>query len=134
MVVPYVYLWRRQHEAGEESGRKTRPCLIVIARASAQNERVRVAVCPLTTQPPDTARAAIEVPPRVITHLRLTARRSWVICDEYNEFDWPDVDLETTPSGNMSYGFMPDAFIEQVRGELRAARVRGALKNVPRTD
>ena len=134
MVVPYAYLWRRQQEAGEESGRKMRPCVIVITRTSAQNERVRVAVCPLTTQPPGATRAAIEVPPRVITHLRLTARRSWVICDEYNEFDWPGVDLERTPSGDMFYGFVPDAFIERVRGGLRAARGRGALKSVPRTE
>jgi len=31
LVIPFVYLWRREHEAGEESGRKIRPLLIVVA-------------------------------------------------------------------------------------------------------
>ena len=69
-----------------------------------------------------------------MTHLGLTGGRSWVICDEYNEFDWPGVDLDTTPSGAAAYGFMPDAFIERVRAELRTARIRRALRNVPRTE
>ena len=67
---------------------------------------------------------------------RVDARRgqAWVICDEYNEFDWPGVDLVTTPSGGRTFGFVPGALVERVRAELRAARARGALKPVPRTE
>ena len=52
LVIPHVYLWRREHESGEESGRKARPALVVIAIAVAENGRTRVAVCPITTQTP----------------------------------------------------------------------------------
>ena len=134
LVIPYVYLWRREHEAGEESGRKARPALVVVALTIAASERTRVAVCPVTTQAPTADRAAVEMPPRVKTHLGLGAPRSWIICDEYNEFDWPGVDLDLTPAGDASFGFVPNALVEQVRTELRAARARGALKVVPRTE
>jgi hypothetical protein len=39
----------------------------------------------------------------------LDAAASWVICDEYNEFDWPGVDLGTTPKGKSVFGYIPDA-------------------------
>ncbi len=134
LVIPYVYLWRREHEGGEESGRKARPSLIVIAVTIAATGKQRVAVCPITSQKPDATRSAIEMPSRVKTHLGLDAARSWVICDEYNEFDWPGVDLDTTSAGASSFGFAPDALVERVRAEMRAARARGALKSVTRTE
>jgi hypothetical protein len=57
-----------------------------------------------------------------------------VICDEYNEFDWPGVDLDVTPDGKPAYGCVPDALVGQVRAEMRAARMRGALKAIPRSE
>ena len=132
LVMPFVYLWRREHEAGEESGRKIRPCLIV-AVVRGSTGKVRVAVAPLTSQEPETQRSAIAIPARVRTHLRLEAAASWVICDEYNEFDWPGVDIGTTPKGRSVFGYVPDALLEQVRTEMFAARKRGALKSIPRT-
>lgn len=86
LVIPFVYLWRREHDAGEESGRKIRPCLI-IAVVRRSPSKVRVAVAPLATKVPDTKRSAIAIPARVGAHLGLDAAPSWVICDEYNEFD-----------------------------------------------
>jgi PemK-like, MazF-like toxin of type II toxin-antitoxin system len=133
LVIPFVYLWRHEHEAGEESGRKIRPCLIVVAARRSTAGKVRVAVVPVTTQAPDTARSAVAVPKRVRTHLGLDAAASWVICDEYNEFDWPGVDLGTTSKGKSVFGYIPDALLEQVRAEMLAARKRGALRSVPRT-
>ena len=79
-------------------------------------------------------RTAVELPPRVKAYLGLSAPRSWIICDEYNEFAWPGVYLEATPAGGASFGFVPDALLERVRIEFRAARARGALKGVPRTE
>ena len=83
LVIPFVHLWRREHEAGEESGRKIRPCLIVVAVRRSTAGKVRVAVVLVTTQVPDTARSAVAIPKRVRTHLGLDAAASWVICDEY---------------------------------------------------
>jgi hypothetical protein len=57
-----------------------------------------------------------------------------VICDEYSEFDWPGVDLGATPHGDFTFGCLPDAFVERVRAEMRAARARGALTSVPRSE
>ena len=133
LVIPYVYLWRHQHARGEESGRKVRPSVIVVAVTMAVTGKLRVVVAPITTQPPDKSRSAVELPKRIKAHLRLTAPRSWIICDEYNEFDWPGVDLETTPSGSPTYGFVPDALVEQVRSEMLNARRRGVLKAVQRS-
>src|SRR5215470_659117 len=131
-VIPFGYLSRHEHEAGEESGRKIRPCLIVAVVRRSPN-KARVAVAPLTTQAPDTERSALAIPARVRTHLGLDAAASWVICDEYNEFDWPGVDLGTTPKGKNVFGYVPDPLLEQVRAEVLVAKKRGALKGVART-
>lgn len=132
LIIPYFYLWRREHEAGEESGRKARPVMVVISDDAAG--RRRVAVAPVTSREPDATRRAVEIPRRVLTHLGLPARRSWVICDEFNAFDWPGPDVHVTPEGKPSFGHVPGAFIERIRAEMRTARDHGALKSVPRSE
>lgn len=134
LVIPYAYLWRHQHEAREEGGRKVRPSLIVVAVKRTPGGKVRVVVVPITSQRPDRTRSAIALPPRVKAHLGLGAARSWVICDEYNEFDWPGVDLGATPAGAPAFGHVPGALVERVRAEMLAARARGALKGIPRSE
>ena len=79
------------------------------------------------------ARRAVALPPRVKTHLGLDDRSSRVICDEYNEFDWPGVDLDVTTKGRPDYGFVPDALIDRVRAQMRDARSRGTLRGTVRT-
>ena len=133
LVIPYAYLWRREHEAGEESGRKTRPCLVVIVMRREGAPTPRVAVAPITTGSPSVARAAVSIPARVKVHLGLDARPSWVLCDEYNAFDWPGVDRGLTPMGDPAFGFVPDVLTERVREEMRQARARGALKPTSRS-
>ncbi len=132
LVIPYFYLWRREHEAGEESGRKARPVVIVISEATAGKRRV--AVAPVTSQEPDATRHAQEIPRRVLVHLGLPAHRSWVICDEFNAFDWLGPDVGVTPEGKLGFGYVPDALIERIRAEMRSARDHGALKSVPRSE
>jgi hypothetical protein len=70
----------------------------------------------------------------VRAHLGFDAAKSCIICDEYNEFDWPGVDLGQTPKGADHFGYVPDALINRVREEVLAARARGTLKTVPRTE
>ena len=134
LVVPYFYLWRHQHEDGEESGRKARPAVVVVVVLDERSGKKRVAVAPLTTQEPVPTRSAVQIPRRVLTHLGLPATRSWVICDEYNAFEWPGADLARTASGRRHFGFLPDALIERIRQEMNTARDRGALKRVPRSN
>ena len=107
--------------------------LIVVAVAIANTGIRRVAVCPVTSQQPDSTRSAVEMPRRVKTHLGFDAARSWIVCDEYNEFDWPGVDLDRTSTGAAAFGHVPDALVDRVRAEMLAARARGALKRVSRT-
>ena len=132
-VIPFAYLWRRQFEAGEESGRKQRPCVIVVAVDRSPEGPVRVAVAPITSQAPDESRTAVQMPSRVRAHLNLDAERSWVICDEFNDFDWPGVAIERTPTGASTYGRIPDALLEQIRTAFKRAADRGRLKPVPRS-
>jgi hypothetical protein len=134
LVIPYTYLWRREHEAGEEAGRKVRPALFVIAVERAGPEKTRVAVCPITRRPPTQDRAAVEMPAKVKAHLGLDGSRSWIICDEYNEFDWPGVDLGRTATGDHQYGLVPDALVERVRMRFLAARAQGRLNRVACTE
>jgi mRNA-degrading endonuclease toxin of MazEF toxin-antitoxin module len=129
LVIPYVYLWRREFDAGEETGRKVRPGLIIVVIIKTATGASRVAVCPITTQAPAPDRAAVEVPQKVRAHLGLDAAHSWIICDEYNEFDWPGVDLGLTPKGADHFGYVPDALINRVRQEVLAARARGVPRN-----
>ena len=109
-----------------------RPAIVVIVIADAA--RLRVAVAPVTSQEPDATRSAVEIPRRMLAHLGLPAHRSWVICDEYNAFDWPGADLAKTADGKASFGYVSDALIARIRAEMRAARDRGALKRVARSE
>ena len=130
-VIPYWFLWRSEHEAGEESGRKPRPC-VVVAMFKSETGETRIAVLPVTHTPPDATRSAIEIPPAVKAHLMLDAAPSWIMCDEFNEFDWPGFDVGKTPAGASSFGLLPRGLIDAVRAEAAAARARGAFKTIPR--
>jgi mRNA-degrading endonuclease toxin of MazEF toxin-antitoxin module len=55
LVIPYAYLWRYEHRKGQEEGRKTRPCVIVLAAENQADGTTRVTVAPITHTPPDKA-------------------------------------------------------------------------------
>jgi hypothetical protein len=59
LVVSYAYLWRAEHEAGHEEGRKDRPCAIILALERSEDATTIVTVLPITHSPPaDPATAA----------------------------------------------------------------------------
>lgn len=130
-IIPYWFLWRSEHEAGEDAGRKLRPCVVVVA-LRRQGNGTRVAVVPMTHTLPDATRAAIEVPAQVKAYLGLDERRSWIICDEFNEFDWPGMDLGKAPNGTFSFGLLPRGLLSAIRDEMLAARARGKLHGAAR--
>jgi hypothetical protein len=129
-VIPYWYLWWREHERGEDSGRKLRPCVVIAA--AVEDAAVLLAVLPVTHVEPDQDRAAIEVPLKIKNHLGLDRQRSWVMCDEQNEFHWPGFDLGKTPSGQSVFGAVPDRVLHQLRERHRQVRMSGALKSASR--
>jgi hypothetical protein len=62
LVIPYLYLWRHQHEAGEESGRKTRPCVVVVVVTRPATGRVRVACAALLNFRPALGHTSVWAP------------------------------------------------------------------------
>lgn len=130
-VISYWFLWFSEHEVGEESGRKLRPC---VAIATLQNVEgaPRVAVVPITHRLPGPSRDTVEIPPQVKAQMGLSVSRSWIICDEFNEFVWPRFDIGETAGGKPTFGFLPRGLIALVRERVAKARARGALKSISR--
>jgi hypothetical protein len=126
-VVPYSFVWAHESELGEESGRKLRPCVIVIALHRLDDKRWRVAVAPITTQA-SPGRELIALPGGIKRHLGLDERPSWVVCDELNHFEWPGFDLGMTPARKRSYGMIPPTLIKTVQAAISAVRKRGVSR------
>ena len=111
-VFRYAYLWADEHEAGREEGTEDRPCLVLVVRDVGEVKRV--AVVPITRSPQG-------------------GERSWVVCSEYNQFDWPGPDLRPIPkTGAWLYGRLPDDLLLRIATTLRAA-ARRSLRVVSRT-
>jgi hypothetical protein len=89
LVIPYAYLWRREHRKGQEEGRKVRPSVIVLAVQNPKDGPPRVTVAPITHTPPAKDGDSIELPSRVKQALGLDDERSWIVLDEVNQFTWP---------------------------------------------
>ena len=125
-VLSFWYLWRREHEAGEESGRKARPCVVVVAVARGPKV-TRIAVAPITHMPPMSDQIAVELPSIVKGHLRLDSQASWVVCSELNEFNWPGYDLAKL-AGRLLVGRLPHRVLQRVRHGVHEALRRQQLK------
>ncbi len=126
-VIRYSYLWWREHEAGEESGRKFRPCVVVVAVQRQADDVVRFSVAPITSVAPK-ERPAIELAAGVKRNLQLDATPSWVICDELNQFDWPTTDIANVPGGGFSLGVLPPSLLKKIREKLIEAGTSGGLR------
>ncbi len=112
LVISYAYLWRHEHQAGQDEGRKDRPSVIVLAVERPVNDTTVVVV--LHNPPADPA-SAVEVPAAVKRHLGLDDERSWIVVAEGNEFDWPGYDLRKIGRGDRyDYGFLPPRFFNRV--------------------
>jgi hypothetical protein len=117
-VIPYAYLWARERAAGEDSGRKVRPCVVVVAVKPAGKDAVRIVVAAITSRRPGADEYALELPAALKAALKLDAPRSWVICSEVNQFDWPGFDLGHTPDGARTYGRIPRSLLQGIREEI----------------
>lgn len=119
LVISYAYLWRHEHEAGLEEGRKTRPCVIVLA-VETKNDTTLVTVAPITRSTPSGNIVGIVLPPRIKQHLALDHERSWVIISEVNQFVWPGYDVRPTPGSkhNFAHGFLPPNLFEKIKSTL----------------
>jgi hypothetical protein len=117
MVLCFEFLWSHEAKAGRDDGEKKRPSVVVLATKTEKGQ-TSVTVAPMTHLEPREGSNAIEVPAKVKEHLGLDSKRSWIICDELNEFVWPGVDLYPIPRGRpgqFDYGIIPPALYEKIR-------------------
>ena len=132
MVIRYDYLWRSQAMRGEESGRKRRPCAIILAVQTASGND-EVTVLPITHTEPAEVGDALEVPSAVRRRLELDGERSWIILTEANRFHWPGPDLHGLASSSNS-ALLPEVFYRQLKGaflaKLRGRAVRVVIRTV----
>jgi hypothetical protein len=127
LVIHYNYLWAREYDRREESGRKARPACVQIIIAGAKGGTV-VALFPITSQPPQAGRTALEIPEIDARRIGLT-NPSWIIVDEWNLDD-----LAKSPhiADVRPIGVLSPAFMKRVRAEA-AARIRSRrYRSIPR--
>lgn len=134
LVISYAYLWRHEHNRGQEEGHKARPCVIILAVDSVEGGATRVTVAAVTHTPPHTDTIALEMPLKVKQHLGLDDARSWIVLDEVNQFDWPGFDLRPVPGhgDTFAYGFIPPNLYEAAKAKLFEAHAQRAVKVTPR--
>ena len=133
-VLLYSYLWAREAAAGEESGRKDRPAVVVVAALTIQG-RTRLLVAPVTHSPPEATADAIEVPANVKRLVSLDSARSWIVTTELNSFIWPGPDIRISPaSRNPIIDAVPDWLFFKVRDAILQRSRAGQLDITSRTE
>lgn len=60
-IVLYFYLWAREHDRGEETGRRARPTC-VMAIVVGKNGGRKPLLFPITSQPPKSSSPSVEMP------------------------------------------------------------------------
>ncbi|KRB29627.1 hypothetical protein J1C56_28585 [Aminobacter anthyllidis] len=126
-VILYSYLWAREFDRGEDSGRKARPtCVMVIV--AGKDGRTRPLLFPITSKAPGPDRRCVEVPETEAKRAKLYTP-AWVIVDEFNVDDlttsWA---LESTvPVGQFTRRFMA-----KVAAEAAAAIRAKNIRSIPR--
>ncbi|HYD37980.1 MAG TPA: type II toxin-antitoxin system PemK/MazF family toxin [Allosphingosinicella sp.] len=132
-VISYSYLWAREAAAEEESGRKDRPVVVVVARIE-EAAGTLVLVAPVTHTAPEKATDAVEIPRNVKKQLGLDGDRSWIVVTELNRFIWPGPDIRLAPeTGTPFYDALPDWLFERVRNGVLRHSGQGRLKVTKRT-
>ncbi len=127
LVISYNYLWAREADRREVSGRKARPACVQIVIAESKDVTL-VALFPITSQPPQADRTALEIPDLEARRTGLSVP-SWILLDEWNLDDLarsPHI-ADAHPLGSFS-----QAFMKRIR-DGAAARIRARrYRSVPR--
>lgn len=134
LVISFSYLWRLEHEKGNDEGRKNRPCVIILA-VETDGDATKVVVAPITHSPPTSPNLGIEIPFNVKSHLGLDDEKSWAIISEVNSFTWPGFDLRPIKgtSDKYDYGFLPPALFAKIKSNIFELIKQRRTKITPRT-
>ena len=133
LVISYAYLWRSEHDRGQEEGHKDRPCVIILTVRHINDETV-VTVAPITHTTPSRPTDAVEIPSIAKRRLGLDEQQSWVVVTEVNRFVWPGPDLRPISAQRFDYGFLPPNLFRQIRNRLGEAAVERRLLMTRRTE
>ena len=127
----YEYLWHREHEAGKDDARKSRPAALATTYVG-KDGRTNLFWIPITSKEPHKDRLAIEVPQIERKRAGLASdMRLWVIVDEYNHEFW-ETSLYIDPKGYQ--GAFSAAFTDKALDLLIGAGKKGKLNMVKRHD
>jgi hypothetical protein len=134
LVIRYHFLWTREHDRGEEHGRKSRPVCVVVPLSGTGAD---VVLFPLTTRAPGPGRLAVQVPETERRRLRLRGSEpTWLLLDEGNRDVLPgSVHIEPVANNPpvWSYGVFSHAFMRVVLRTLAEA-LRGRRMRVVRRE
>lgn len=133
LVISFSYLWRHEHEKGNEEGRKDRPCVIILS-IEKDGEATKVVVSPITHSEPKPPRIGIEIPLKVKQYLGLDDERSWIIISEANQFVWPGYDIRAIKGSKdkYDYGFLPPKLFAQIKENIIELIKQRRAKITPR--
>jgi hypothetical protein len=124
-VLRYYYLWARQADAGEESGRKERPVCLVVRTPTDPSA---LFLFPITSQRPASSRAYVAIS-EIECRRGGLAFPSWLILDEYNraQLDEAYDFATTTPVGTFS-----PAFVRKIAVMIKETAAKRRLRGVVR--
>jgi hypothetical protein len=124
-IVRFFYLWSRQADAGEVSGRKSRPSCIVIRTPT---NPAALFLFPITSKQPASDRLHIQISEIECRRCGLNAP-SWLILDEFNRvmsdetYDFDSLKQQGTFSG---------AFMKQIATIVQSGIRSRSIKGVRR--
>ncbi len=135
-VIRHACLWRNDQRRGRDEGVKDRPCAIILALESTDDE-TRVFVLPITHTLPRDPDDAFELPRETQRRLGLDERQSWIVLTEANDFVWPGSDLRPKSSDgdliDIVYGALPKVLFNRMRDRFVEKLLAHAAKTVRRT-
>ena len=124
-VAEFHYLWHREAQKGEESGRKPRPVCIVIRSPGSPDV---VFLFPFTSKEPVADQLALSVPETECRRIGLAAP-CWIILDEYNRVEMDkDYDfVSTEPVGSVSAAFLREIDVT-IKRAARSVDIRAVKR------
>lgn len=138
LVIRYDFLWDAEYKAGQEHGRKDRPCAIVVAAPKQAGGSRKVVLCAITHTPPTKDQNAVALPPKVAQYLGLDQGPSWIKTHEVNTLIWEDgripYGVTEARDGKWSFGQLPQKLGQSVFDNVRKNMGIRRLKTINRDD
>ncbi len=130
-ILHYPYLWAWQQARGETEGCKPRPTAVAVTLHRSDGHR-QVYLLAITSQPPDRAGKALEIPETDRRRAGLDQdRQLWIILDEYNV---DTVDRSYYLNADDLIGRLATPFLRQVQRAFRDVVAAGGAAQIPRRD